>query len=446
MTMKENWNARIKAARIEAAAKEEAAGAARETSRNGSARAAAPTSRVIQLRPLASVEPRTVRWLKPNTIPRGALTLVAGLGGLGKSTLLMAVAAECSRGELLDGSPGDVILVSFEDAAAEILRPRAEAAGADLARIHDLYVDARAGEPLTLPGDLTELGEVIAGTNARLVVIDPIVAALDLRLDAYKDQHVRSVLAELAAIAEESECAVVMVGHLVKGQSASAYVRIANSVAFYNAARSVLVVTGDRAEPEEQRLLTQVKTNWGRFAPIERHRIEETQLETLDRTTGKPIVTSRMRFLEHADDVDRNDVLSERDRREGGEKTSDAVAFVTDALKDGAWHDSAGLKKLAAAQHISERSLQRAAEALGLQHERRGFPASTHWRRAPVAPTVPTRFGATVARLEQPHNQAVSRPASSQSRRARGDGATGGAAVAPGDYDALVTRRPEAGS
>src|SRR4051794_37069209 len=69
----------------------------------------------LSLRALRDVQARQVRWLLPGLIPLRTLTLVAGVGGLGKSTLLAGVAAKVSRGELLDG-PSDVILISYEDA------------------------------------------------------------------------------------------------------------------------------------------------------------------------------------------------------------------------------------------------------------------------------------------------------------------------------------------
>ena len=64
-------------------------------------------------------------------------------------------------------------------------------------------------------------------------------------------------------------------------------------------------------------------------------------------------------------------------RRDQGE-VSKAADWLKGMLADGDWHDSAGLKKLAAAQDISERTLERAAgEVLGVEYERRGFPSST---------------------------------------------------------------------
>jgi hypothetical protein len=54
--------------------------------------------------------------------------------------------------------------------------------------------------------------------------------------------------------------------------------------------------------------------------------------------------------------------------------------FLRDALADGEWHDSLGLKALAAAKRIAERTLKRAAAELDVEYDSRGFPRSTWWR------------------------------------------------------------------
>jgi hypothetical protein len=87
-----------------------------------------------------------------------------------------------------------------------------------------------------------------------------------------------------------------------------------------------------------------------------------------------------MRFVQIAAGVDRDALLGSA-RRDAGERVSDAAQWLEGMLADGDWHDSAGLKKLAAAQDISERTLKRAAgKELGVDHERRGFPSVTYWR------------------------------------------------------------------
>ena len=81
-----------------------------------------------------------LRWLWPRRIPLGKLTLIAGDPGLGKSLVTIDIAARVSKGSgFPDGAPcepGDVIILSAEDDAEDTIRPRLDAAGADVSRIH----------------------------------------------------------------------------------------------------------------------------------------------------------------------------------------------------------------------------------------------------------------------------------------------------------------------
>jgi hypothetical protein len=361
-----------------------------------------PDVRRLSLRALADVQPRQVRWLLEGWFPFSTLTLVAGVGGLGKSTLLAGVTARVSRGELGD-EPGDVVLVSFEDTAAEVLRPRVEAAGGDLRRVHEVVVDRLDIDPVCLPKDLGDLEVLVDQVQAKLLVIDPVVAALDTTIDSHKDHHVRVILAKLAALAEQSGCAIALVGHLNKAPSREAYLRVGGSVAFYNASRSVVLVTEDKKEPD-MRLISQDKANYSRRKPVERHRIEEVVLPgTRDPESGDPIVTSRMVFVEIAEDVDESELLAPRESGTTSTREAEATRFLVGELVGGEWCESAPIKDRAEAAGIASRTLQRAMSDLSIDVDRRGFPSITYWRLSRATP-VPINL----ARLEEPHNHAES--------------------------------------
>jgi hypothetical protein len=63
-------------------------------------------------------------------------------------------------------------------------------------------------EPVALPRNVIEVEVLVRSVGAKLLIIDPIVAAIVVELDAHKDQHVRTVLARLAKLADEVDCAV----------------------------------------------------------------------------------------------------------------------------------------------------------------------------------------------------------------------------------------------
>ena len=114
--------------------------------------------------------------------------------------------------------------MSAEDGIADTLRPHADAAGADVNRIHmltdvaghdpDQPFDAR---PWSMPRDLDVLQKLVTISGARLVIIDPLNAVLGSAVDSYRDQDVRGALKPLSRLAEETGAAVVVVRHLTKG-------------------------------------------------------------------------------------------------------------------------------------------------------------------------------------------------------------------------------------
>jgi hypothetical protein len=202
--------------------------------------------RSLAARPLSETPARAVTWLVDGLIPLGGLTLVAGVGGKGKTTWLLGVAARLSKGE--HGTPAVALVVTYEDNVATTVRPRVEAAGGDVQLVKEIYVAGDDLDDVSLPGDVAALHDLVVEHRARLVIIDPIVAGVEMRYDTHKDRDVRVVLKQLRAIAEQEQCAIVIVGHLNKGASSDAYLRIGNSVAFYNTARSVLLVTEDELD------------------------------------------------------------------------------------------------------------------------------------------------------------------------------------------------------
>jgi len=109
-----------------------------------------PPAPGVVLRCCNDIVPKPLRWLWPGRIPLGKLTLFAGDPGLGKSVVTLDVAARVTRG---DGWPdgatagyeaGSVIVLSAEDDPADTIRPRLDAAGADLRRVHILQAVRRA--------------------------------------------------------------------------------------------------------------------------------------------------------------------------------------------------------------------------------------------------------------------------------------------------------------
>ena len=96
-------------------------------------------------------------WLWADRVPCGAITILEGDPGCGKSTLVYDLAARVSTGKRMPasaaaGPPRGVLLFEDEDPPGVILR-NLTASGADLARVllYDRW--SRYGRPLSLVSD-----------------------------------------------------------------------------------------------------------------------------------------------------------------------------------------------------------------------------------------------------------------------------------------------------
>jgi RecA-family ATPase len=78
-----------------------------------------------------------VRWLWPPFFQRGAINLITGDPGIGKSTLICDIAATLTTGRPWPGEsewrpPCNVLLLNAEDRAEDTIVPRLIKQGADL--------------------------------------------------------------------------------------------------------------------------------------------------------------------------------------------------------------------------------------------------------------------------------------------------------------------------
>lgn len=216
---------------------------------------------------LDTVVPEAVSWLWPGRIPFGMLTVLDGDPSLGKSTLSLDIAARLSRGLPMPGcseanEPAGVVLLSAEDDLAVTVRPRLDAAGADCSRILALPIigEGEESRPPSIPEDLDALTLAVAQVDARLVVLDPLMAILSPNVDAHKDQSIRRALHLLSVFAGDTGAAVLIVRHLNKQAGGNPLYRGGGSIGIVGAARSGLLVGRDPDDPT-RRVLASTKSN-----------------------------------------------------------------------------------------------------------------------------------------------------------------------------------------
>jgi hypothetical protein len=311
----------------------------------------------------ADVHPIPVEWLWTDRIPLGMVTVFTGFPGAGKSTILYDLAARTSR----EGKA--VLVATAEDHLAAVVRPRLEAAGANLELVHIVT------DELTLPDDVGKLSGWVTNLGVAMFMLDPLVAFIGETVNTHRDHHVRRVLAPVGDVAEATGAAGVVVVHTNKGMGADPLLRVSGSIGFTGAARSVVIAAED-PQDDGRRIFAVVKSNLAEMPPALAYRLVGEELP-------EGIRTSRVDWLGEAPEIDVRELLSVRDLEERSSR-EEAIEYLrgTGIMEEA--QPAPDLLKDAEALGINAKTLQRARRALGAVVSKVGFPGVTYWGPKPA--------------------------------------------------------------
>jgi putative DNA primase/helicase len=341
----------------------------------------------VQVVRIADVEPRELEPLWPGILWVGKLTLIVGDPGLSKSTMVCDLVARvtkgldwpCSGGKTI---AGDVLMLSAEDDVADTLRPRLEAAGADLGGVHFLEsiitADDGRAQRHSWPSLVEHIGVLTewlrAHPGVRLLVVDPLAAYLT-GADTHKQSEVRAVLGALSQMASRHRVAVLAVMHLNKGSGGNPLYRVSGSLAFVAAARAAYLIARD-PQDRDHRLMLHLKNNLSR---------DERGFRYVVRTADNEapyIEWDSERITQTAEEVLAADEEETPRERAASAKDREAADWLRKVLEHGRV-EAASIYRRAEDEGISERALKRATRMLGVLKEPKGFRGIWHWALPP---------------------------------------------------------------
>lgn len=321
---------------------------------------------------LSDVEPESVAWLWYGRIPLGKITVLDGDPGLGKSTATLDLAARVTRGLPFPDDrrridPAGVVLLSAEDDLGDTIRPRLDAAGADVSRVVALQevIDDGGRRPPVLPDDLPWVRAAIERVGAKLVVIDPLMAFLSGGLDAHKDQQVRRGLHQLALLASSTGAAILLVRHLNKAPGGNPMYRGGGSIGIVGAARSGLLVGRDPGDING-RVLASTKCN---LAPEPR--------SIAFHLVAAPEQASHI-VWDGECDFDAQAILADPPGEDERTARKEAEAFIKTTLAEGPVA-AKDIERMAEESAISLRTLKRAKKGLGVVSAMQGYQGAWEW-------------------------------------------------------------------
>lgn len=321
---------------------------------------------VLSIVCLDDVPPVDIDWLWPGWIAAGKLHLMVGPPGVGKSFVTCDLSARITVGAAWpDGSagpvPSHVLMISGEDNLADTVRPRLDAAGANVERVHAIQgkrIGADGGglalQQVSLSCDIDTLDSLLTEMpDVRILIVDPLTQFLDVP-DAHRDADVRQALGPLGRMAERHNVAVVCVTHFSKRLVGSALNRTMGSTGIVAASRNVWSFARDPIDTDRV-LMLPTKTNIGRMPSGLAYRIAGDGQAARVEWESDPIDIS-------ADEATATEVTR---RGPAPDRLNEAVSWLTTQLADGPV-ETAEIESRATRREISYDTLKRARKKLGV--------------------------------------------------------------------------------
>ena len=218
--------------------------------------------------PLSTIEKTDIKWLIKDVFPYGKISFIVGDPGVGKSLWGAKIVSCLSTGRTIFGSGngeyGDALIISPEDDSGDTLRPRLEACGADLEKVHFFQkIDLKPKIPISIQylNAIKNYAEElrIKRHKLKLVLIDPLEEILgDINLN--KSTKVRKILGPVADYCKDEGIAFLGILHLNKTDKKAIY-KISGSMGLPAIARAVYMVV-KYPENFEKRLFLPIKNNY----------------------------------------------------------------------------------------------------------------------------------------------------------------------------------------
>ena len=323
-----------------------------------------PGQEIFKFTPMDEIKEEKIDWLWYPYLAKKTLSILEGDPGLGKSYMAMIAAASIAEGSTLPcvkakqpQVQGPVVYFDIENNAASVTKVRLKYNGFN--KLGNYYAVEQAFS--------MEDQDAIAEIYEHLEKIQPILVVFDTlntyigKADTHKGSEATQAMNMFKRIADDFNCAVLLLRHLTKGTGSAIY-RGQGSIAFAGSARVTMCVGVDPNDADT-RIMTVVK---GNLAPLPgglSFRIEGRK-------------NDRSEFIwDGFNNYTAQQVLDASQlAREGstqGKGVQDAMEFL-EATITGVAMDIQKLYRMAEKRSISKKMLDRAASKMSVEKGVRG--------------------------------------------------------------------------
>lgn len=334
-----------------------------------------------------------MKYLWPGRIPLGKGMVAQGMPGKGKSMAVLSIAACITTGaDFPDGAKNElgartVLWAGTEDDLSDTVKPRLQAAGADMSRMIAMkrvcaIEDGGRGQSrnIRLQKDLSLLTKLLReNPDIVLVIFDPITGFYG-GADGNSHKEIRPMMEGLAEVCMKTGVTVIAIMHENRRKDVSALERVLGASAVGHVFRAAFRFSDD-AKNKGAYIMACSKTTFKIRGGL-RYTIQDAEVTLDDGTVAKEIgkvVWGEVHDLT-ADDVLQQAAEVEKEGT-GGEsgETGKAKTLLQSLLADGAWHLCSELHREREKAGITDITWRRASYSLNVN--RKGIqPGPFHWQ------------------------------------------------------------------
>lgn len=319
---------------------------------------------------MSDVEGRDQAWFWKNVIPLQTSTVLAGIGGIGKSLVLLSIISSTTTGEEVNicgekviFPKGSVILLSAEDDLRSQIQPKLKSANADLNKIH--FIKSKVGSQskkkrfLELDNDLHIIEDKILKLKEEdeivtFIVIDPIAYFLGNVRDNY-NQEVANFLQGINDLAEKHNLAIILNKHLRKQSSGAkgiidAINEISGAGAWINTPRMCWLITSWH-DDHKIKIITNAKQNL-----LNEDEIQLAYAYKIVSHEGR----GKMEWLDHKIKINSKEAMNEETYQKG--KLDAAIDYILDYLRKFGQSRFTAIQEAALKDGIKEKTFRNASE------------------------------------------------------------------------------------
>lgn len=319
-------------------------------------------------RSMSEVEEENIEWIAYPYIAKGELTIVEGDPGLGKSYMVQMWAAAIADQRRIPSTKrsapvkGKVIYFDIENSAGSVTKKRLITNG-----LVNMKNFIQCEEPFSIANDdlMEQVTEYLDKHRPAMIVFDPLNTYLGTA-DAYKGHEAQQVFAKFRKLARRFHCSVVVIRHLTKSSKERAMYRGQGSISFSGLARVVITV-GVSPEDHDVKVMAVNKINVTDPNSI---KALTFTIESLPDTL-KSQDQSKFKWGEFID-LSADEIVAAPAKKKGPSDREEAKAFLEQTLEDGE-RESEEIMRMAESRSLHKRTLQRAAEEMGIVKKIRGF-------------------------------------------------------------------------